>query len=399
MSKKKTKHGPMDAFLGNRAVPPKKTLTVPESQSQSRLDYEKKRERKFVTSWKNEFPWLETKENDKLMICKVCIGYETTGPFVTGCPTMHKNSLWAHQTSDGHRMNVQKDAAKQAKPGSTPADLALHQLNQEAHDRLCNLYRNAHALAKHGRPFSDFTWICSLDIAKGVKVDGQYRNDKQAAIFCGVIAQVEVDAIKDEIKNAKFVSAITDGSTDSSYSEAEIFYVRYAIQGKIKVKFIAIKNVKRGDAETISRALLDTMRQYLGEETVLKIVGLGTDGASVMQGKKSGVVKRVRDELSAPYIVGVHCAGHRLELAFKDCIKQVGLFDKLQTLLVGLYYYYRNSPLNRSNLKESYSAVAIKPLMPTRVGGTRWVGHQCTAIDVVRRGYSAFRCHLQQVNS
>jgi hypothetical protein len=43
------------------------------------------------------------------------------------------------------------------------------------------------------------------------------------------------------------------------------------------------------------------------------LVGLGTDGASVMTGRKNGLVVRVKRLNNL--VVGVHCAAHRCALA------------------------------------------------------------------------------------
>ena len=56
----------------------------------------------------------------------------------------------------------------------------------------------------------------------------------------------------------------------------------------------------------------------LGPGTRNKLIGMGTDGATVMAGCKTGVVQRLRDTLERQHLVGFHCAGHRLELAIKD---------------------------------------------------------------------------------
>ena len=67
------------------------------------------------------------------------------------------------------------------------------------------------------------------------------------------------------------------------------------------------------------------------------------------------------------------------------------------TLLSGLYYFYRNSALNRTNLKNAYRFLGIKTLLPTRANGTRWVGHVKRALDHFLLGYKAFRLHLEQL--
>ena len=117
-----------------------------------------------------------------------------------------------------------------------------------------------------------------------------------------------------------------------------------------------------------------------------------------MLGAKSGVVQRLREETDRPWLVGVHCSAHKLELAYKDTVKsKVQLYMKTESLLLNIYYFYRNSNVNRSDLKQSFNTLNLKVILPTRVGGTRWVGHLKKAVSIFLRGYTAIRQHLQQV--
>lgn len=52
----------------------------------------------------------------------------------------------------------------------------------------------------------------------------------------------------------------------------------------------------------------------------------------------------------------------------------------------------------RSNLKHSFASLGLKVLMPTRVGGTRWVGHLLRALKNFIASYPALRQHLEQVS-
>ena len=78
-------------------------------------------------------------------------------------------------------------------------------------------------------------------------------------------------------------------------------------------------------------------------------------------------------------------------------MKKVPMAEKVLTLLTGLYYMYRNSPLNRTNLKNAFRCLSIKIKLPTRAGGTRWVGHILRALEHFLDGYPAFRLHLEQL--
>ena len=53
---------------------------------------------------------------------------------------------------------------------------------------LALLFRNAHAIAKAGRPFFDMQWMCALD-EKGLDVGMSYRTDKKCSEFIQCIAE------------------------------------------------------------------------------------------------------------------------------------------------------------------------------------------------------------------
>ena len=64
------------------------------------------------------------------------------------------------------------------------------------------------------------------------------------------------------------------------------------------------------------------------------------------------------------------------------------------------YYFYRNSALNRTNLKGAYKFLGLKILLPTRANGTRWVSHVSRALDHFVQGCKAFCLQFEQlVNS
>ena len=125
-----------------------------------------------------------------------------------------------------------------------------------------------------------------------------------------------------------------------------------------------------------------------------KLVAFGSDGAAVILGNNNGVIALL--QTLQPSIIAMHCSGHRLELTYKDSIKAQAA-DKVLTMLTGLYYLYRNSALNRMNLKNAYKCLGLKILIPTGVGGTRWVCHTLKALNNFLFGYQAIKLHLEHV--
>ena len=194
----------------------------------------------------------------------------------------------------------------------------------------------------------------------------------------------------------KFVLVIVDGSMDSSITDNEMIYLQTCQGGLISENFIYCCQVQCGTAPKIVEAIkrsVETITDWA--QFTKKLVTLGSDGASVMLAKNNGVIALLQAiQLS---MIAVHCSGHRLELAFKDMIKKVANADKVVTLLSGLYYMYRNSALNRTNLKNAYRCLGSKILIPTCIGGSRCVSHTHRTLNNFLQGYPAIRLHLEQL--
>lgn len=137
--------------------------------------------------------------------------------------------------------------------------------------------------------------------------------------------------------------------------------------GEVKTKFVAIEPVEKADASNNAAALNSAMQKQMGfadpDDWLKKTVAFASDGAAVMTGKKSGVVTRLKGDRH--YILAIHCFPHRLELAFRDAAKKVPLHSRIETFLLQIYVFYHNSPLNRANLKNSFTSLGTKMLMPS----------------------------------
>lgn len=49
----------------------------------------------------------------------------------------------------------------------------------------------------------------------------------------------------------------------------------------------------------------------------------------------------------------------------------------------------------KKGLQRSFDAVGVKRVLPSRVGGTRWLPHLHRAITAFCKGYRAIRAHLE----
>lgn len=90
------------------------------------------------------------------------------------------------------------------------------------------------------------------------------------------------------MKDAKFISMISDGSTDPGIIEQEIVFIRFCIKGQTVTKFVAVKNPSSPNAVGVYIALLNTLQDLdlYENDFKKKLVRFGCDGANVMVGKK-----------------------------------------------------------------------------------------------------------------
>ena len=218
------------------------------------------------------------------------------GPFVIGGTNMKRTTLTAHEASDGHSVAVEHERNRTARPGTSITEQSIQKMNRAVFDKLDKLFRNAHAIAKNNRPFSDYVWMATLDERKGLFLGETYRNEKACKEFIHSIANMEKDKVTAEMKDVKFITVVSDGSTDVSVSENEIVYLRCCRQGIPKTLFVSMQAVEKADANGIFMALAKSLSDI--DVSPTKVVAFSADGASVNTGEANGVIAKMPGPIS-----------------------------------------------------------------------------------------------------
>ena len=264
-------------------------------------------------------------------------------------------------------------------------------------------FRTAHAVAKKDKSFKDYEWMCDLDQRKGLDIGARYSGEKKCREFIGFIADWQRDKSLQLWLKSPFMSFCMDGSQDFMGEEMETIYIRTAYKGVISDTFMKIGSPDSTSSNDLHSFVIQSMAESgLTEYFSSRLVGLCADGASNMQGRRNGLAGQLI--ATHPEITVTHCLAHRMELAFKDSLKDKSkktlsdLNNKAITLLMGLYYFYRNIAKQKKSLKEAFRATHLPVVLPTRVGGTRWVGHMLKAANVFLKGYKAFVAQLSSAS-
>ena len=405
-------------FLGLKPPESSKKRTSEDIKVSNKMYDANKRKRTIVPSWKSEFAWLvtdDTHPDGGKIFCKSCRSVYAplvnrkqpdrfrkyaNGPFVAGgSGNLRHDSLSTHDTSEGHRYAEQYLAAKACPPGQTEAEKSIQALNKVTFDKLSTLFQSVHAVAKKSRPLSDFVWQCELDEKKGLDLGSTYKNSHSAKEFLVAIAEVERDVIESKLAQANFITLMSDGSTDISVSENEIVYVHFAIEGATHCYFMGLISCPNAGANGIYDAIMLALncKQITLTDVQKRVVAFAGDGASVNTGHINGVIALLRRRIRNS-IVMVQCMSHRIELAYKEILGKSSLYKKAYSLMDELYKFYHKSAKQSAGLKVAFNALDMPNATPTRVGGTRWLGHTLTALNVIWKGYKAFVLHLSEVN-
>ncbi|CAI7787252.1 unnamed protein product [Closterium sp. NIES-54] len=136
------------------------------------------------------------------------------------------------------------------------------------------------------------------------------------------------NAQMDHINSSPFMGLQCDESTDRTRGKHMIVYMTFIKDRRVVTEFFTLLTVEKCDAASLFEVLMNHLRS--AGVDVSKLVGISTDGASVMTGKDNGLVARIREH--APHLFSCHCIAHREALAVKDAATSnpnLGMVDKV----------------------------------------------------------------------
>lgn len=142
------------------------------------------------------------------------------------------------------------------------------------------------------------------------------------------------------------------------------------------------------NAENLTHLIIESKISSAGldSETVAKkLLNFGADGASTLQGNRSGVTLQVREKF-APFTIDVHCIAHRCKLAFK-ALSSLGIFSDIEKLLSVTHAYFCKNPKRFSEFQQLAELTETKGLKMLKNVKTRWV----SLIEPLRRLLSEYR--------
>ena len=343
------------AVCERRSKVVKRRKEARESESSSSGSLSKQRASGVSTAWKTEFNWLET--TDDGMVCGLCRKFsrrpqkcvpgKATWVDVT-CKTIRRSALVAHKESRSHCEAVQMEVALQASKSDGGIERALDSVVSAQRKAFIAALKCMYFLNK--REIAHTTnFVPLLDLAKSLGVqylndlyvgeNAAYRSERFVQEIISTIGEVVVRKICVILQNSPFFVLMIDETTDVAVMKQLVINARYIEDGAVQTRFLSMMHIRDGTASTIFEAvtkLCDDWNLDIKE----KMCCLGSDGASVMLGKKGGVAALLKARV--PFMIANHCVAHRLALACGQASNEVPYLLKFKAVLGQLYHFYDN---------------------------------------------------------
>jgi hypothetical protein len=116
------------------------------------------------------------------------------------------------------------------------------------------------------------------------------------------------------------------------------------------------------------------------EMYTVELVSSTSDGDSVNTGVYTGLLARMSAD-ERPWLVGIHCVSHRLELAIKDSILKQKVFVECNDFMQTLHYFFKNSGRSKRLFHKLALVEDVLVYCVPKVHGTRFVGHVHRGLD------------------
>ena len=365
----------------------------------------------------------------KNLTCKICKLYKDK---VSSSSSVVQRE-WINGSTNYKISNV-KDHSKPGSPHETALKLYKHdndiKMNEEGQDTfdtsfakgdkmlaemLKKKFEVSYFVAKEELSLLKYERIINLEEMHRVKFGDAYRNRPSCGEFIDYVGEDIGDTLNKDLAQAKYFSALSEGSTDSTSKEQECVFALHfdpklsdkEDRVEVKMSFLGLKELNSADSGASVDGVVNTITgtfESLGITNYNnKLIGFGANGASVNRGNKNGVKKKLREIM--PWLIFNWCLSHRLELAIEEVLKGTG-FGDVDKMLLGLYYIDDKSPKKLSELTELFQHMKdmqvddfeLGTVKPIRACGTRWISHKLAAMCVAFDKYGLFISHIKEMS-
>ena len=356
----------------------------------------------YNSQWEKEYPWLLAVRNGDGtvtgMLCQICSVHKVKAKYnkstiwsESPCMSLRKDSVRRHSESLLHKEAVSKEMDRERSSvdgGIQQAFETQVSLNRAALKTAMQClywlvqreipHTTDYASLLQAVEFMGCTHLKHLHCGENAKYTSRRITQEFIQIMGSTIERSQLN----ELLAAPFYSILVDETTDIAVINEMVIYCRFIRSDcQVRTVFLKIVELSNGRADTIKEAV----KSYLGNSLIplSRLVGLATDGASVMTGRHSGVAARLK--AVQPIITSIHCVAHRLALAAGQAGDKVKFIaNTFKPTLRQLFYFYENSSVRSSALKSIQELLDTPELKLKKPLDTRWLSHDATCQTLMK---------------
>ena len=330
-------------------------------------------QRAFVPGWKKDFPWLDYDSAEKSMRCTLCVSQKHDTIWATGTANFRLKTVRDHAQSNVHLLAVAANDKTQrgVVPGMAATMAKRHSAVMLAMRARPSYWLVVEEVANiKFNNFMAFLRDCGVADALALHRGANASHDSPV-IFNELLACLSDVAQKElpaDIRSSPFIGLGMDESTDRSMEKHLVVIVRYVARGTCCTAYLQCMKIADGKAVTVVDAVKEVAATY--KFNMRKVVGLGTDGASVMASDLNGVNGLLTND--NPHLVFMHCVCHRLNLAVSQACAGITDMVALQSVLAAVYTFIQLSPTRLVRFKEMAAVLEVDTLKFKRIYEIRY---------------------------
>ena len=301
---------------------------------------------------KTGFRWLVFVEGEG-MYCLICKKYKCTNQQNKSDVFNEKPSVRYKTTAINEHGQARKHSAAISCEMMNRVSVFQKELDerQKVNDSvLFKVFYSIYWLAKEGIANKKAAGLLSLLEKLGVN-DLKYFDHRSPASVREMFSTLGC-AVKENVvtraKTAGCFGLLVDDVSDISVMEQMITFIQFYDKdsSEVTVEFLSVDNLLETHDSANAVAMFHTIQSNLQACTLStdKLIGLATDGASVMVGRKNGLGAKLKDV--NPRLISVHCVCHKLALACTDAKDDENLkfIKEVETVVTQLWKLFENSP-------------------------------------------------------
>ena len=348
--------------------------------------------RKFQPRWLAINKWLKYDSDKNKMYCKSCIDAGLNNALTSGSDNFKTSTLTRHVASADHQRAILAPTGRQEMKSAVGKALN----NEE--EGIILAMKVVYWLTQEDIPLTKYSSLikfmkdCKMPYADALNVNSRvnYNSYYTAVDLLTSLSNVIDTNITEKINASPVVTILTDESTDIVVHHKLCISTRIVDPITLQPSTLFLTDVRIEKAT--GKGMYDEIQKQLRIRNIdCKIMGLGTDGASAMTGRKEGLTGQfLKDN---PHLVNTHCVAHRLALCTEQSAKLVPAMNEYQRTLEMIYYHFKKSPKKVDHVEAIQKLLEEPCLRYREVHEVRWLSFY-EALDAVYRTMDSLITYL-----